>query len=107
MRIAAEEKVEAAETKRVDDLREQDAQLRSNNEATRKRAQEADDLERRLGKVEAKLGKRFDALEAEREKRREAEARVMEEQDAVMQRAHATPRFGPATNTCARSRAPP
>ena len=89
LRERAEVSLATAEEKRVADLRQQDAELRSNNQVTHERAKEATRLEKKLAKAEAKIGKRFVALEAEREKRREAEAQAMAEQERAVAAARA------------------
>ena len=80
----ADARADACEERRVADLRQQDADLRSNNERTRARAHKADELERRLDKVEGKWLRASKALDDQREKRREAEERLIKEQDAAI-----------------------
>lgn len=79
-----DEQLRLADERRVADLRQQDASLRSNNQATHARARVADELERRLEKAEGKWKRASDALAAERDKRKDAEVRVLNEQEAAI-----------------------
>ena len=82
--MEAQKRVEAAEAHTIVALRQQDAELRSNNTATHAKATKSDKLQAQLIKLTSKREAIRAALETERDKRKLAEARVLIEQQAAV-----------------------
>ena len=81
--------LERARAEKYDAMRAQQAEWQSANANALAKAQRADALEHQLSTLQAKRSKLVSALETERGMRREAELRVIEEQDAAVAAARA------------------
>ena len=83
------EELESAHAEKYDAMRAQQAEWQSSNALAHAKAKRADELERKLSALQATRNSMVSALERERHMRREAELRVIAEQDAEVEAARA------------------
>jgi hypothetical protein len=83
------EALERMDAEKYAALRAQQAEWQSSNALAHAKAQRADELERKLSSLQAKRNSVISALEKERAMRREAELRVIAEQDSAVEAARA------------------
>ena len=84
LRIGVEAQLGRAEQDRIAALRQQDAELRSNNTQTHARALQAGQLQKRIEAMVSKRKRACDALATEIARRKEAEKLRLAEQDAAV-----------------------
>ena len=105
LRGEAQQREQAAESHTTDALRQQDAELRSNNSDTHDKATKSLQLQAKLDTLSCKRDSLAAALLVERDKRKVAEARALSEQDAAVELARERSRDVRSNNSATNAKA--